>query len=69
MGAKDWLSAKLNQGSEGDRADYESGAGADDITKADKKTRQVMGLLGAQRGANRTFGRPDPTDEEHQNRY
>lgn len=70
MGMSDWINQKLNQGSEGDRADYESRSEAKDpVTRADQKTKGVMARLSAQRGANRTWGKPDPTDESHENRY
>lgn len=61
---------RINQGAEGDRADYESrSSNADPMAQADQKTKGVMSRLAAQRAANRTWGKDAPTDEDHHNRY
>lgn len=48
----------LNQGSDGDRSDYENGAGTDDLTKADKNADKQTNMIAAQRSANRRWGSP-----------
>lgn len=51
----------LNQGAEGDRADYLSVGGADDLTKADNAAIHQSEIVQAQRQANRVFGTPPPS--------
>jgi hypothetical protein len=53
-----FFSSKMTQGSDGDRNDYQNGAGADDLTKADKNANRQTSMIAAQRGANRRWGKP-----------